>query len=87
MIIGSPDLKANHNISQNFEFLADHEKYHKLTTDWKLSPISSPFSLKIVIDRRVKGQEGSSLPKCFRFHVVFPEMKLVCEQFSNNPLS
>lgn len=31
MVIGSPDLKANHNISQNFEFIADHEKYHKLT--------------------------------------------------------
>jgi len=31
VIIGSPDLKANHNISQNFEFIADHEKYHKLT--------------------------------------------------------
>ena len=30
VIIGSADLKANHRISQVFEFPAEHEKYHKL---------------------------------------------------------
>lgn len=30
VVIGSPDLKANHNITQHFEFVSDNEKYHKL---------------------------------------------------------
>lgn len=30
MIIGSPDLKANHNITQIFEFIDDVDKYQKL---------------------------------------------------------
>eukprot|EP00803_Ostreobium_quekettii_P004023 evm.model.scf_590.3 EVM.evm.TU.scf_590.3 scf_590:19842-25944(-) len=30
VVIGSPDLKANHNITQHFEFVSDHEKYQKL---------------------------------------------------------
>lgn len=30
VLIGSPDLKANHRITQIFDFPAEHEKYHKL---------------------------------------------------------
>lgn len=30
MLIGSPDLKANHRITQIFDFPAEHEKYPKL---------------------------------------------------------
>lgn len=30
VLIGSPDLKANHRITQHFDFAADHEKYSKL---------------------------------------------------------
>ena len=30
MVVGSPDLKANHRISQTFEFPSEHEKYGKL---------------------------------------------------------
>lgn len=30
MLIGSPDLKANHRITQIFDFPAEHEKYQKL---------------------------------------------------------
>lgn len=30
VLIGSPDLKANHRITQIFDFPAEHEKYPKL---------------------------------------------------------
>ena len=30
MLIGSADLKANHRITQQFEFVGEHEKYPKL---------------------------------------------------------
>jgi ATP-dependent RNA helicase DDX5/DBP2 len=30
VLIGSADLKANHRITQQFEFVGEHEKYPKL---------------------------------------------------------